>query len=505
MKISIFERVRQAAEALFTPAAYYEAAKLWDPRRSRVPGWVRDARLDADVLSRLEIMRKARYFERNNAIVNRLADLFEEYTVGPNGLRFVPASSDPAWNKAFSAWFADWSRFCDLTSRAGFGTIQALCARSWFVDGEVFVLKTRGKARPDQQSFPRLQVIEGHRVSTPPDLASDPSIIDGTKLSDRGRPESYFIRIGGLTAADAENYEEVPADQVIHIFEPSRPGQTRGLSFFYPVLNDLHDLDDLQLLSMDAFKEAAQVTNVLKTKTGELSAKELRAARFNIGGTAGTSGGSSQNRNEYYQDVFRGKAKVLLKDDEFQQFAVVRPSEQERALWDYLTSKVCVGVGVTKLLVMPYTTQGTVVRADLDIQGAFFRSRSSVLATAFSEAYRFAAQWAVNNVQDLSDPPEDYLRVKVRPPRSVNVDVGRNSAALVAEYEAGFRTLEMICGELGEDWVEVLEQRGSEMAEARRIEQEQGLPEGSLLKFTLAAAQQAAQQQQQLQLQRSAA
>src|SRR5688572_3483546 len=57
----------------------YEAGQLWSSRRSYLPGWTRDARFDADSATCTEIRRKARYFERNNAIVNRLADLFEQY------------------------------------------------------------------------------------------------------------------------------------------------------------------------------------------------------------------------------------------------------------------------------------------------------------------------------------------------------------------------------------------------------------------------------------------
>jgi capsid protein len=473
----------------------YEAGRMWDPRRSRIPGWVRDARFDADAMTRLEIMRKARYFERNNGVVNRLADLYEEYVVGPTGLRFVPASSDREWNRRFSKWFKQWATMCEISSRISFGSAQALAARSEYIDGECFVILTRGKERQGGRSFPRIELMEAHRCETPPDLASDETVVDGIKRDEKGRPLVYYFRkSSGSFGSEDGKFDQVPAEMVVHVMEQSRIGQPRGLSHLYPILNDLHDLDDLQILGMDATKEAAQVTNVIKTKTGEVSAKELRSMRFNFGGVPasenpkGTSGGSSADRTEYYQQVFGGKARVLRKDDEFEQFVVTRPSESERAYWDALTSKVCAGGGISKLLVMPWSMQGTVVRADLDVQGQFFRSRSSVHASFWSQVYHYVAKWAVANVLELSDPPEDYLEHKVRAPRSVNVDVGRNSAALIAEYEAGIRTLESLCGELGEDWVEVLEQRGSEMAECKRIEREQGLQEGSLIKFTLEAA-----------------
>lgn len=505
--MSLWRSMRNWTAGLFVAVAHtlapiegrYEAGQHYSSRRTWLPGWVRDARFDADQATRIEIMRKSRYFERNNAILNRLADLFEQYTVGPNGLRYVPASSDPEWNKRAAAWWEDWCTKCDLTSLQPFGTIQSLCARSWAIDGEIFLLKTSGRPRAGERSYPRIQLIESHRVETPPTPADGARIIDGIEVDERGRPVAYWVKetaFGEHGFMGDETFRRVPAEQIIHIFEASRPGQYRGLPMTYAVLNDLHDLDDLQLFSLDGAKEASLKTAVIKTKTGELSMDELRRARFNIGGTQGTSGGSKQERSAYYKEHFRAAPVVLERDDEYQEFTVTRPSESERALWDHLTSKVCAGFGISKLLVFPWSVQGTVVRADLDVAATFFRSRSAVLASKFTEVWLYVMQWAVLNERQLADPPADWKRVAVRAPRSVNVDVGRNSTALISEYEAGWRTLEEICGELGMDWRDVLRQRAVELAEAAALEKEFSLPEGSLIAKVLEAlkAKQAQQQ-----------
>lgn len=464
----------------------YEAGQSWSDRRSYVPGYVRDARFDANQATQWEIVRKSRYFERNNAIVNRLADLFEQYTVGPTGLRFVPGSSDEEWNERAKEWWGTWTPVCDLTSLQTFGTIQSLTARSWMIDGEIFIVKTRGRIRQDGQSFPRIQLVERHRVRTPDIQSNNPSIIDGVEIDERGRPIAYWIADG----QDEENFRRIEASMVVHVGEPSRVGMYRSLPMLYPVLNDLHDLDDLQMLEMDAAKAAASVTEVIKTKSGELSADDLRRARFAIDGNQGTSGGSLHERSQYYQDVFRGRAKVLRHNDEYEQFMSNRPSVATRDYWDYLTSKVCAGVGISKLLVFPWSMQGTVTRADLDVANAFFRSRSAILASKFTDVWLYVMDWATQNVRELSDPPADWKKVSVRPPRSVNVDVGRNAAALISEYEAGWRTLEQICGELGEDWRDVLRQRAVERRKARELEKEFELREGELIGAVLEAVKQ---------------
>jgi capsid protein len=321
---------------------------------------------------------------------------------------------------------------------------------------------------------------------TSDDKFNDDLCVDGIQLLSNGRVDGYHIREG---IGQLEKTSFFESKDVVHVFEPCRVGMLRGLPMVYPVLNDLHDLDDLQILGMDAAKEAAKVTAIIKTKTGELSMDGLRSARMTERGRAATSGGNDSQRQEYYDKVFSGRAKVLKGDDDYAQHNMIRPTGAEQELWDNLVSKVCAGVGISKLLVFPWSVQGTVVRADLDVMATYFRSRSSLLASKFKDIYLYVMEWGIKNDITLADPPHDWRRVKVRAPRSVNVDVGRNVTALVAEYEAGWRTLESICGELGEDWVEVLEQRGSEMAKAAEIEKRLKLPPGSLIRATLEAAQ----------------
>ena len=120
---------------------YYEAARWRWGERSWVFGSNQDARLDADAMSRKEIMRKARYFEKNNAFVNRLADIFEQYTVGAGGLAVVSKSKDA------TDYFNRWCKDCDALGLMDFGQMQGVAARSWFVDGDCFIIKVKFEKR----------------------------------------------------------------------------------------------------------------------------------------------------------------------------------------------------------------------------------------------------------------------------------------------------------------------------------------------------------------------
>lgn len=485
----------------------HEAARRWSGSRSTIDTPMpQDARWDITAMDRLEIVRKSRYFEANNAVVNRLSDLFEQFTVGPNGLRLTPASVDQEWNQRARVVWDEWTPFADLTSRQHFGTLQSLIARAWFTDGECFLLKSYGESVVGGRVIrrPRLQLIEAHRICNPPWTAEGPAIIDGVEIDFRGRPVAYWLKEPDLATdlgtmfgasypnpASTERFRRLEADTVVHIFEPSRPGQYRGIPFLAPVLNDLHDLDDLQALEMLAAKEEASVTWALETESGEvppqfLSSRERYAQRTQT--PTGTE--TTEDRTKYLTNVLGGGRKIALRlGEKLNRMTGERPSLASREYWDYLTSKVCAGVGISKLLVFPWSMQGTVTRADLDVANAFFRARSAVLGNAFTEIWRWVMDWHTRFDVRVADAPDDWRNLTVRAPRSVNVDVGRNASALVSEYLAGWRTLEGICGELGEDYRDVLRQRAIERQMAHELEEEYELQPGELIEATLKAIQ----------------
>lgn len=431
----------------------YEGGQRWGTSRSYLPGYIQDARFDADSATREELVRKSRYFERNNAIVNRLADLFEQFTVGPGGLQFVPASDSEAWNSKRKAAWDQWCKVCDSSSLHHFGTIQSLAARCWFIDGEIFILKTKGEIREPGQptARPRIQLIEAHRVETPGDRINSENIIDGIEVDGRGRPIRYWVRnTSGLH--EPTKWTPYDAADIIHIFEPSRPGQYRGLPFLYPVINDLHDLDDLQVLEMDAAKDAARTTNIIMNSTGEPSRSAMMRGRFSVKNQDANSNEVDQNRVGYIDKAFRAKPVYLRKGEDFKQAKSERPSVAVQQFWDYMAWKICAGVGISKLLVFPVSIQGTVARGDYDIACAFFRSRSSVLASAFGRIYEWVTEWEVANNRTLADKSGNWKSYTVQAPRAINVDVGRNSSAMLAELDAGATTYGDIYGPLGHDW-----------------------------------------------------
>jgi len=504
----------------------WEAGVRWSSERGQV-GWgysgVQDPNEANDQQSREEIDRKAQHYERNNAIVNRLVDVFELFTVGAGGMPILAASSDAAWNAKRQSLWDRWCEIPDLTSLQTFGTLQGLAARRWFVDGRVLIFLT-GSDRATGPVRPRIQLIEAFRLKNPSGERQQ-NIIDGIQVDSKGRPIAYYVSqrrpvpdlVRGVTLGE-EKIEPIPAESIIDISEPMRPGEYHPFSFLAPVLNDVQDLDELCKLAKQKARSSANITNVFNTESGEVpDADTVRRARYSTSEETNTEDAYTKERVEEFRRILGPRTIALRVNEKVDQVGAKTPNEIEQAHWDIIVNRICAGVGISKLLVFPNSMQGTVVRADLDIANTFFRSRSSVLQGAFLRVYKYVTREEIKIERSIADAPKspedpfDWARATIRSPRGCNVDVGRNSAAMIAEYMAGMRTLRSIYAELGLDWraevTQSLEEKAFMLEEASRLKLPPQLASNAIAEALekSAAADAARQKDEDTELQRQAA
>ena len=499
------------------PQARYEAAVVPFQTRSWLYEGVQDAKFDIDPYTRTELLRVSRYFEKNNWCVKRLISVWNQYTFGPNGLQMVPSTADHDYNEAASAWWRGWSKFPDLTSRQPLSVLEHVMGRRWFVDGEIFCYLT---ASPETKR-PRVQLVEAHRVANPgTDLAKETGnrIIDGVELDEEtGRPVAYHVGsvaagslMGGYTGSYMNSgllgnnppnplvsqnvtYARIPAERMLHLFEPERGQQHRGISNLYPVLRTVQDMHELHRLEMLAAKDVARIVKYITNTTGQANPRAMRAIQLALTSPNAANTPATKPAPQYFETVEGAETHYLKIGEDVKEFRSDRPSAAVQWYYDYLVRQICAGTGISALLVMPWSLQGTVTRADLDIMSGFFRCKSSVAIGLMRELYVWVMSWAVRFDRSLDGYPDDWAEVEARPPRSPNVDVGRNSQAVIAEYEEGFRTLSDICGELGHDWRRVIRQKATEAAfvgELLKEPQFEGVTREQILKL---AGQQLAQ------------
>lgn len=139
-----------------------------------------------------------------------------------------------------------------LTRTLNFYELQVLAMRSLLLDGECLVQITD---RPSRRGIYRLCVglIESERLAAP--LVRPPGVLldEGVELGRNGEPIAYWIANRNpnaeLPGQQALHYERVPIygelsgrRNIIHLINPERINQNRGVPFLAPVIEQLKQL-----------------------------------------------------------------------------------------------------------------------------------------------------------------------------------------------------------------------------------------------------------------------
>ena len=437
----------------------YEAAK-WSADRSWLQAYVQDAAQDLDEGTRLEVLRRARFHEKNSPVVQRILDLMETNVVG-TGLMPTPTSSSPEYNKEAAAWFTNWAMHCDIAEFESFGGLQSKIERAQCVDGEMFVHLAK-----NSQGRPRIQLIESHRIVS----ANLPKEASAALTEQAGiLHDSYGRRTAYLFCAANGTITPLPAELIVHFAEPSRAGQVRGLSLFHACLTTIQDLHELQKLEMLCAKSAALHAFVFKRKGGEatndpaLDADTVDQLRSQSAALA--AAGYDPARAAQLRTAIGGQTVFLNDGEDLDQTKNDRPSAAMREFWEYLTSLAARAVGLTRAALHDYEGwSGPALRAAIVSDNRFYQVRTAAMTDRLQKIYAHAIAWAIENKEIKAAAPADWDATRWHAPRRPTIDVGRDSKATLDELARGVRTLRDDLGERGIDWRENITQRAEEIA-----------------------------------------
>jgi lambda family phage portal protein len=155
----------------------------------------------------------------------------------------------------------DWVAQADADGVLDYYGLQTLGVRSWFDSGEVFVrLRPRRLGTSLKVPF-QIQLVEAdyvpHTLTTTAwrGMAPGNRIVQGIEITTYGQRVAYWMyrEHPGDTSSPPtpEQLIRVPADLVRHMFEPTRPGQMRGVSQLSASLIRLRMAGDLEDVVLD--------------------------------------------------------------------------------------------------------------------------------------------------------------------------------------------------------------------------------------------------------------
>jgi Phage portal protein, lambda family len=451
---------------------------------------LQDAWLEIDATTRQELQRISDSLAENSPIVDKILDLKVQFSAGAGGLKVIAESSDEGFNDARSISWENWWKKPELGCDISGAQLTRQWARLLPQKGEIFVNLTQEEIIQNGRAVkvPRTQTIDAHRVKSPGGMTKDDRtgfpIIDG----------EVTTPFGFSSNAGTEEFDRLPAYDcnapqkggVIHIFKRTRPGQRRGLPDGVSVFNLVRDNMDLHKLTMQCAKINAEIAQVETNPTGELDALLNRKSKISIN-TQNSAGAQVTKTGWADYNVSVGGKKIAIKTgSKISDFVTQMPSPATQDYWDLHITFICVGYKVPKMLVMPYSLQGTVTRADLDICTAAFRQDFELLRELCETVYAWQGEWDIKSNLNLSGAkyknalaqisadnietrerkaraersrwvmdaktPDDAHVCLIRPPRAPNVDIGYTAKALEIELRLGVRVPQDIFADKGQDW-----------------------------------------------------
>lgn len=483
--------------AIFSPQAAYKRAAfrtasnmLSSYRGARIDrtnsGWITSSgSADADTFNDLPVLReRSRDLIRNSPYAGGIANTMTTNTIG-NGIRpqsrvryqKLGITQEQALEfqaEAEKIWSA-WCKVADISGRLSFYQIQALVDRQIIENGEVFALAMRISDSRRQIGL-AYDIIEADRVDSPYGMRYDPKVRMGIQLGEYGQPVKYYIReghpgdvlqLGNSNKALKWNaYDATDAStglkNVYHLYLLTRPGQTRGVPMFAPVIAYFQHLDKYLEAELVAARVAACFAMFI-TKTSP-------EAAFGANTTTDSDG-------KRIETIEPASINYLSPGESVQNFSPQRPGNT----FDVFVMQLLRQIGAS--LNMPYE----LVTKD------FSRSNYANMRASLLQAYRYfrCRQHWLN--EQFNQPTyervieEAVLRGHLKAPKFYKnrdewtrarwisegwewVDPEKEANAAVLARDNNFSTLEDICASRGNDWEEVVEQKAKELQKIKELE-----------------------------------
>lgn len=279
---SFWRRVRDAWRVL---TGTKKRGEGWDGGRldRLTSDW--NARLigsDEEVRRNAPRMRaRARELAANNGYAQHYLTLLVANVVGHCGfklqaqVRTATGTLNSTTNKAIEAAWREWSEAkVTVDARLNLLDLQDLLLATVATDGEAFVRKVGG-FDGNAHGF-ALQVIDADLLDATMNVAAtatQPEVRMGIEVNAVGAPLGYWFwdrPEESIGYAPRTRYR-VAASEILHLFRPRRPNQTRGVTWLQSAMYPLHVLDGYEEAELFAARTAASKMGFFQSREGAIS------------------------------------------------------------------------------------------------------------------------------------------------------------------------------------------------------------------------------------------
>lgn len=467
---TLWQRLRAAVRppvakrAAFTGAAFSRLTTDWLARQ-----------LSANAEIRYDLRRlvdRAREVVRNTPLGRAAVRLYADNVAGPTGVilqaKLVKGGRstgqiDDARNDALEEAWCDWGRIesCTVHGTLTWRDVQQLVVQDWFTNGEVLIRFVRGIGPYGFQ----LELLDiDHLDLTYNQVRSTQAgndIAMGVERTPYGRPVAYHLlqqHPYDTAPVTGQKRIRVLAEDILHLFRPTRVGATRGYPLLAPVLMQTHMLEGY----LEAELMAARVS---ASKMGWITTNPDYAE----GGAPPQSGFQEQI------DASPGTFERLAPGEAFQSWDPQHPSTAFGQFTKHVARMIAVGIGVSyhaltgDLESVNYSS----LKAGAVQERDYWRSTQqwfidAFVARVFREWVEMASLAGTSTVSVVEVPK--VIRSVLFHARGWDwIDPLKDVQASILAIEAGLETRTAILAEQGRDFEETIEQIAEEQDTAAAL------------------------------------
>jgi len=243
---------------------------------------------DAEIRNSLRKLRdRSRELVRNNPYARQAKRTTQINIVG-NGMKFQSlvlqqrgGKRDQRVNNIIEEAWGEWTQSdsCDCAGKYSFHQFEWLAAGALCESGEAIFRIVR-KPFGNSEVPLALQMIESDLLDEEYDgktLNKNNEWRNGVEVDEWGRALRYAILTKHPGDAYYLDYSAnrklhifIPAEDIIHLFLPERPGQNRGVPWFHSVMADMHQLQGYEEAAVIRARAGASIMGFIQNDQGEL-------------------------------------------------------------------------------------------------------------------------------------------------------------------------------------------------------------------------------------------
>jgi lambda family phage portal protein len=414
----------------------------------------------------LRLRARAREMRRNHPLVRRFVAMLSTNVIGPEGhtLRARIRNADGKLNQAMNvrieaAWDAWSSDNTSVDGMMGLVDLEHLAIESLAVDGEVLIRMHRG-FRGNAFRF-ALQLVDpdllDHLYMLAPEKGSN-EVRLGVEVDKWGRPVAYHFwerHQTDLPTPPENKRIRVPAEEILHLYRPDRPNQSRGTTWLNSMMFPAKMLDGYVEAEVVAARTGAAKMGFFEQKDADTSEPAQAGERISM-------------------EASPGQFETLPPGYEFKPWSPEHPSTAFGSFLKSVQRWIASGLRVSynelanDLDNVNYSSLRSALLSDRDEWRKLQRWWARRVRMTIYENWLSMAELAGKIVLDTR-PWEQWLQVTFAARGWAWVDPLKDVNASIAAIDNGLSSRTRVLAEQGLDFEEVIEELAAEQARIKEL------------------------------------